>query len=152
MERLITILLRRPVAVTAGAILVIVLAVVAALRLPIALLPSLAYPSLVVWTAYPDVPPERVERVVTERVEEAVAGTSGVVRITSRSQLGGSLVRVDFGWSADLELAALEVRQQLDRLGGTLPPRGGAARGAAGRSQRAAHPGAGGTRRQRRGR
>ncbi|MCP4547107.1 MAG: efflux RND transporter permease subunit [bacterium] len=121
METLIGILLRRPVAVTAFCILVVALAVVAAIRLPIALLPSLEYPALVIWTAYPDVPPQRVERAVTERIEEAVVGTSGLVEITSRSQLGGSLVRTDFGWNIDLDLAALHVRQELDRLGSVLP-------------------------------
>ena len=68
--------------------LIAVLAVVAATRVPVALLPELRYPALVVWTAYPDVPPERVERAVTERVEEAVAGTSGLHQATARSQLG----------------------------------------------------------------
>lgn len=116
-------LIRRPVGVTAFYLLVVALAVVAVARLPVALLPSLRYPSLVVWTAYPDVAPEQVERAVTEPVEEAVAGTAGLAGITSRTQLGGSLVRLDFGWNADLDLAALDVREKLDRLGGLLPDR-----------------------------
>lgn len=123
MESWIGALIRRPVAVTAFYALVLALAVVAVARLPVALLPSLRYPSLVVWTAYPDVAPEQVERAVTEPVEEAAAGTAGLAGITSRSQLGGSLVRLDFGWNADLDLAALDLREKLDRLGGTLPDR-----------------------------
>ncbi|ARA94292.1 acriflavin resistance protein [Rhodothermaceae bacterium RA] len=121
MKALITLCLRRPVAVTAIYVLLMALAVVAFLRLPVALLPDLRYPGLVVWTSYPDVPPERVERAVTEPVEEAVAGTDGLVRVTSRTLLGGSLVRLDFGWNADLDLALLNVRQQIDRLGDVLP-------------------------------
>jgi len=123
MESWIATLIRRPVAVTAFYALTLALAVVAVARLPVALLPSLRYPSLVVWTAYPDVAPEQVERAVTEPVEEAAAGTAGLAGITSRSQLGGSLVRLDFGWNADLDLAALDVREKLDRLGGVLPDR-----------------------------
>lgn len=106
---------------TAFFVLCGLLGILAAARLAITLLPSLEYPSLVVWTTYPDVAPERVERAVTERIEEAVAGTPGLVRITSRSQLGGSLVRIELGWNSDLELAALGIRQQLDRLAGVLP-------------------------------
>ncbi|MFQ5570229.1 MAG: efflux RND transporter permease subunit [Rhodothermales bacterium] len=121
MKALISLCLRRPVTVTAFYVLVMVLSAVAYVRLPVALLPDLRYPGLVVWTAYPDVPPDRVERAVTERIEEAVAGTAGLLRITSRTLLGGSLVRLDFGWNAPLELALLDVREQIDRLGEALP-------------------------------
>ncbi len=74
-----------------------------------------------IWTAYPDVAPERVERSITEPIEQAVAGTTGLKRITSRAQLGGSITRLDFGWNTQLDLAALEVREQLDRLGDAIP-------------------------------
>lgn len=121
MKAIIALCLRRPVTVVAAYVLVVVLAVVAFWRVPVALLPDLRYPGLVVWTAYPDVPPERVEQAVTERIEEAVAGTAGLERLTARSLLGGSLVRLDFGWNANLDLALLDVREQLDRLGEGLP-------------------------------
>ena len=121
MRAFIRLCLHRPVAVTAVCVLASVLAIAALVRLPVALLPDLGYPALTVWTAYPDVPPARVERSVTERIEEAVAGTQGLQRITGRSQLGGSLVELRFGWNADLDLALLEVREQIDRLGEALP-------------------------------
>lgn len=123
MESWIGTLLRRPVGVAAFYALILALAAVAAVRLPVALLPSLRYPSLVVWTAYPDAAPEQVERAVSEPVEDSVAGTGGLTGITSRSQLGGSFVRLDFGWNVDLDLAALDVREKLDLLGGLLPDR-----------------------------
>ena len=109
------------VSVAAAYVLVLVLAGVALVRVPVALLPDLGYPALAVWTAYPDVPPARVERGVTERIEEAVAGTDGLQRITGRSQLGGSLVDLRFGWNTDLDRALLDVREQLARLGDILP-------------------------------
>jgi HAE1 family hydrophobic/amphiphilic exporter-1 len=94
---------------------------VAYVRLPVALLPDLGYPALTVWTAYPDVPPERVEQTVTEPVEEVVSGTEGLRRVTARSQLGGSLVELRFGWGTDLDRALLSVREQINRLGDRLP-------------------------------
>jgi HAE1 family hydrophobic/amphiphilic exporter-1 len=109
------------VAVGSVTALLVVLAAVAYVRLPVALLPDLGYPALTVWTAYPDVPPERVERTVTEPVEEAVAGTEGLERVTARSQLGGSLVELRFGWNTDLDRALLNVREQINRLGDRLP-------------------------------
>ncbi|MXZ17103.1 MAG: efflux RND transporter permease subunit [Rhodothermaceae bacterium] len=121
MKSFISSCLNRPVAVTAFYALLMVLAVVAYVRLPVALLPDLRYPGLVVWTSYPDVPPDRVERAVTERIEQAVAGTAGLTRVTSRTLLGGSLVHMQFGWNSNLDLALLDVRENLDRLGDTFP-------------------------------
>jgi len=121
MRALIGLCFRRPVAVGSVTALLVVLSVVAYVRLPVALLPDLGYPALTVWTAYPDVPPERVERTVTEPVEEAVAGTEGLQRVTARSQLGGSLVELRFGWNTDLDRALLNVREQINRLGDRLP-------------------------------
>jgi HAE1 family hydrophobic/amphiphilic exporter-1 len=122
-NRLVALSLRRPVTVAAACVLVVALAAASWVRLPVALMPDLQYPALVVWTAYPDVPPSRVEEAVTEPVEEAVAGAGGVQEVTSRSRLGGSLVRLRFGWNADLDLALFEAREALDRLGSTLPER-----------------------------
>jgi len=121
MKTLISVCLSRPVSVAAFFILLMVLAAVAYVRLPVSLLPDLRYPGLVVWTSYPDVPPDRVERAVTERVEQAVAGTAGLTRVTSRTLLGGSLVHMQFGWNANLNLALLDVRENMDRLGDAFP-------------------------------
>jgi Cation/multidrug efflux pump len=121
MRALIRLCFRRPVAVSAVTALLVALSAVAYVRLPVALLPDLGYPALTVWTAYPDVPPERVEQTVTEPVEEAVAGTEGLERVTARSQLGGSLVELRFGWNTDLDRALLGVREQINRLGNRLP-------------------------------
>ncbi len=121
MRALIRLCFRRPVAVGAVTALLVALSAVAYVRLPVALLPDLGYPALTVWTAYPDVPPERVEQTVTEPVEEVVAGTEGLERVTARSQLGGSLVELRFGWNTDLDRALLNVREQINRLGDRLP-------------------------------
>lgn len=121
MKTIISVCLSRPVSVAAFFILLMVLAVVAYVRLPVSLLPDLRYPGLVVWTSYPDVPPYRVERAVTERVEQAVAGTAGLMRVTSRTLLGGSLVHMQFGWNANLDLALLDVRENIDKLGDEFP-------------------------------
>ncbi len=114
-------LLCRPVAVTAASLLVLGLGVVALWRLPVALLPAIDYPSLVVWTSYPDAPSSRVEQTVTRPLEASLAGLSGLTAIESTSQLGGSSIRLRFGWNTDLDLTALECRQQIDRALRRLP-------------------------------
>jgi HAE1 family hydrophobic/amphiphilic exporter-1 len=100
---------------------VVFLGVLSYLRLPIDLLPSIAYPRLVVYTSYPDVGPAEVERFVTERIEQAAGRVPGVERVESVSREGVSLVTVRFTWGTDMDFAALNVREQLDNIRDQLP-------------------------------
>ena len=120
MSTLVRYVLARPVAAAAVWTLVVALAAVAAVRLPVALFPSLDYPALTVYTTYPGATPERVEEVVTIPIEREVAGTDGVVGVEAESRLGTSVVRLQLAWDADPQLALLAVRERLDRLSGML--------------------------------
>jgi HAE1 family hydrophobic/amphiphilic exporter-1 len=113
--------LRRPVATWMLFVAVAVLGVVSFLRLPIDLLPDVSFPTLSVWTTYPDAGPEEIERFVTEPIEGALWRVPGVREVTSRSREGQSLVRLEFGWGTDMEFATLNTRERLDNLRETLP-------------------------------
>lgn len=113
--------IRRPVATTMLYLAVGVLGVVSFLRLPIDLLPDVSFPTLSVWTTYPDAGPAEVERFVTEPVERTVSRVPGVRSVDSRSREGQSLVRLQFHWGTDMEFAMLHVRERLDNLVGGLP-------------------------------
>jgi HAE1 family hydrophobic/amphiphilic exporter-1 len=108
--------IRRPVAVAMFFAAVVMLGVLSITRLPIDLLPDIAYPRLVVYTGYPDVAPAEVERFVTERVERVVQAVPGVERVESVSREGVSLVTLRFAWGTDMDFAALNVREKLDAL------------------------------------
>jgi HAE1 family hydrophobic/amphiphilic exporter-1 len=113
--------LRRPVATSMLFVAVAVLGIVSFLRLPIDLLPDVSFPTLSVWTTYPDAGPEEIERFVTEPIEGALWRVPGVREVTSRSREGQSLVRLEFGWGTDMEFATLNTRERLDNLRETLP-------------------------------
>jgi HAE1 family hydrophobic/amphiphilic exporter-1 len=98
-----------------------VLGVLSFARLPIDLLPDVAFPTLSVWTTYSDAAPPEVERFITEPVEQEVSQVPGVRRVTSRSREGQSLVTLQFYWGTDMEFAALNVRERLDDLRDILP-------------------------------
>lgn len=108
--------IRRPVAVAMTFLAVVMLGLLSIARLPIDLLPDIAYPKLVVYTSYPDVAPAEVERFITEPVERQVAAVSGVERVESVSREGVSLVTLRFAWGTDMDFAALNVREKLDVL------------------------------------
>jgi HAE1 family hydrophobic/amphiphilic exporter-1 len=112
---------RRPVAVAMLTLAAVFLGGISFVRLPIDLLPSIAYPRLVVHTRYPDVGPTEVERFVTEPIEQAVGRVPGVERVESVSREGVSLVTLRFSWGTDMDFAALNVREQLDNIRDGLP-------------------------------
>ena len=111
----------RPVAVAMLFIAVAVVGVVSALRLPVDLLPDIAYPRLVVYTTWQSVGPLEVQRLVSEPIERATSRVAGVERVESVSREGVSLVTLRFAWGTDMDFAALSVREQLDNLRDALP-------------------------------
>ena len=98
-----------------------VVGVVSFARLPIDLLPDVSFPTLSVWTEYPDAGPAEVERFVTEQVESELSRVPGARSVDSRSREGQSLVRIQFYWGTDMEFAMLHVRERLDNLTDRLP-------------------------------
>ena len=93
---------------------VVLLGAVSLDRLALNLLPEISYPSLTIQTDYLDAAPEEVEALVTRPVEEAVGMVAGVRRISSVSRPAQSEVVLEFGWEAEMEMVAIEVREKLD--------------------------------------
>ncbi len=112
---------RRPVLTVMAALIVIILGTVALSRLSIDLMPDISYPTLSVSTDYENASPEEVEELITRPVEEAVSAVPGVEEVTSVSAEGVSNVRVTFTWGTDLDAAANDIRDRLDRVIAGLP-------------------------------
>lgn len=113
----------RPVAVAMFFVAVAFLGVISFTRLPVDLLPDISYPKLVIYTGYADTGPAEIERFITEPIEAAVNRVPGVESVESVSREGVSMVVLRFAWGTDMDFAALNVRENLDGLRGTLPDR-----------------------------
>ncbi len=112
---------RRPVTVAMFFVAVVLVGLVSLGRLPIELLPDVAYPRLVIHTEEPGGAPSEIERSITEPLERAVASVAGVRRIESVTREGVSLVTIRFAWGTDMDFAALNVRERLDNARAALP-------------------------------
>jgi HAE1 family hydrophobic/amphiphilic exporter-1 len=115
--------IRRPVATAMGFLAVVMLGIIAFTRLPVDLLPDVAFPTLSVWTRYPEAGPAEVERFITEPVERSVVRVPGVKSISSVSREGASQVQLQFLWGTDMDYATLNVRERLDNVRYDLPER-----------------------------
>ena len=111
----------RPVFTSMATLIVIILGAVSLSRLPIDLMPDITYPTLSIRTDYENAGPEEVETLITRPIEQAVAAVPGVESINSASMEGRSDIRVAFVWGTNLDAAANDLRDRLDRVKGNLP-------------------------------
>lgn len=114
--------IKRPIATSMVFLIIITLGVIGFRFLPVDLLPPIEFPQLTVATNYPNVGPVEIEKIITEPIENALAGVPGVERVRSSSSEGNSRVTLEFAQSVDIDVAANDVRAALDRVRGALPP------------------------------
>ena len=112
---------RRPIGVAVLSIVVCILGGIAASRLPVNLLPEVDFPRISIITNYPGVGPEEIENLLTRPIERAVSTVEGVTTLEGESAEGLSRVQLQFDWGTNLDSAASDVREALDRLRAELP-------------------------------
>ncbi len=111
----------RRVTVAMLAAAIIVLGVFAIPRLPVDLLPSFQPPVVSVSVSYGNVSPETMESTVTRPLENAVARVSGIDYLQSDSYQGQSVVRAQFKYGTDINVATNDIEQQVSRVRSQLP-------------------------------
>ncbi len=84
-------------------------------------MPDVSFPSITVRVSYAGVGPLEMEELVTRPIEQALSAVAGLERIESTSQEGSSRVTLNLVWGTDLNEAADDVRNRLDRVRGRLP-------------------------------
>jgi HAE1 family hydrophobic/amphiphilic exporter-1 len=84
-------------------------------------MPDISYPTLSVSCSYENAGPEEIEELISRPIEQAVSAVPGVEEVTSNSTEGQSTVRVRFAWGTDLDAAANDIRDRMDRVIGQLP-------------------------------
>ncbi len=111
----------RPIFTIMVVLITIILGVVSLTRLPVDLMPDISYPTLSISSSYENASPEEVEELITRPIEEAVSAVPGVEEVSSTSMEGSSTIRVTFAWGTDLDAAANDIRDRLDRVITNLP-------------------------------
>jgi HAE1 family hydrophobic/amphiphilic exporter-1 len=93
----------------------VLLGAICFLRLPIDLLPRVDLPVVVVNTTWPNTPPQEMETQISRPIEQAVSTLPGLYSVSSRSELGESQVRVTLNYGVDVDRAAADVLQYVQR-------------------------------------
>ena len=110
--------------VTMGMIVlgVVVLGWVSVHRLPLEYLPSFSSSSIWVSAPYPSSSPEETERRIVRPLEDSLGTIQGIETMSARASSGEGSVSITFEDGTDMDLAAVEVRDRVDRVRHLLPP------------------------------
>jgi hydrophobe/amphiphile efflux-1 (HAE1) family protein len=111
----------RPVATTLLAIGILISGVVAYRFLPMAALPSLDIPTIVVFAQRPGADPQTMANSVAAPLERRLGEISGVTELTSISSVGASSVLVQFDIDRDINGAAHDVQAAINAAITDLP-------------------------------
>ncbi len=113
--------IRRPVTTFMMMAALLVFGLIGYTRLGVDQYPKVDFPVVTVTTVLEGASPEVIEENITDVIEEEVATIEGVRRLTSISSHGASVVTVEFNMDRDIDLAAQDVRDRVNRILRELP-------------------------------
>ena len=121
MQALARLCVRRPVFASVLIIALVVVGWVGYTRLGVDRYPKVDFPTVAVITRLPGAAPEEVETEVTDKIEESINTIAGIDDLQSVSSEGISQIFVTFILEKNVDVAAQEVRDKVNRVLADLP-------------------------------
>ncbi|HTI17837.1 MAG TPA: efflux RND transporter permease subunit [Trinickia sp.] len=113
--------IRRPVATTLIAVAIILSGMLAYFKLPVAPLPNVTFPVIVVQANMAGASPDIMATTVAEPLERRLGTIAGVNELTSRSYVGSAMIVVQFDLNRDINGAARDVEAAIQAARADLP-------------------------------
>jgi HAE1 family hydrophobic/amphiphilic exporter-1 len=109
--------------VTMGMVLagILVLGWISLTRMPLEFLPSFSSSNITVRAPYRSSSPEEVERLLVRPLEDSLGTINGIDTMSASAAADGARVRISFIDGTDMDMAAMEVRDRIDRVRHLLP-------------------------------
>jgi hydrophobe/amphiphile efflux-1 (HAE1) family protein len=115
------IFIRRPIATTLLMAGILLFGLVAYELLPVAALPNIDFPTIVVTAQLPGASPDTMASTVATPLEQQFTAIPGLSQMTSTSGLGQTTVTLQFDLSRSIDGAASDVQTAINAAGGLLP-------------------------------
>ncbi len=114
-------LLERPVATSLVAIGTVLIGAVAYFRLPVAALPAIDLPTVVISALLPGASPETMATSVATPLERRIGQIAGLTELTSLNVLGATHITAQFSSARDVAGAAADVQSAANSAASELP-------------------------------
>jgi len=121
MQWLARICVQRPVLASVIVLVFVVVGIIGYTRLPVDRFPKVDFPTVAITTRLNGATPKEVETQITDKIEEAVNTVSGIDELRSVSSEGISQVIVVFLLEKNVDVAAQEIRDRVNRVIVDLP-------------------------------
>ncbi len=112
----------RPVATSLLAAALLMAGILAFLKLPVAPLPRVDFPTIQVTASLPGASPETMASSVATPLERRFGRIAGLTEMTSSSSLGSTSITLQFDLDKNVDAAARDVQAAIAAAGGELPP------------------------------
>jgi HAE1 family hydrophobic/amphiphilic exporter-1 len=111
----------RPVFILMVITAMVILGLVSFTRLNAELFPSISFPVVTVVTTYSGASPDDVDRLITQPLQDAIAGIANIDVLQSSSVEGRSQITITFLDSANVDTAAIDVQRRVGAVVNQLP-------------------------------
>ena len=111
----------RPIATSLLAVAVVLAGLMGYRALPVAALPQVDFPTILVTTQRPGANPDTVATLVTASLERQLGQIQGLTSMTSTSAEGTSQITLQFALSRSIDSASEDVQAAINAAAGTLP-------------------------------
>jgi len=109
-------LVRNPVKVTVGVLLVLLFGFIALERMPMQLAPEVQHPTISIETRWPGASPEEVEREIVQAQEEQLQSVEGVTKMSADCSDSRGAITLEFEVGTNLSRALLMVDSRLHQV------------------------------------
>ena len=113
--------IRRPIATSLLMLGILVFGIGAYGLLPVAALPNVDFPTIVVSVNYPGASPDTMASAVATPLEQQFAAIPALDQMTSTSGIGSLSITLQFDLSRNIDAAAQDVQQAINAASGLLP-------------------------------
>ncbi len=115
--------IRRPVLVLVANLLIVLAGLAALVAVEVRELPNVDRPVVTVRVDFPGASPETMDAEVISLLEGAIARVSGIYRLRSASEENNGRMFIEFRPGVDIDSAASDVREAVNRVSRRLPDR-----------------------------
>ncbi|MGF1582051.1 MAG: efflux RND transporter permease subunit [Gemmataceae bacterium] len=109
-------IVRNPVKVTVGMLLLALFGFIALFRMPMQLTPEVQTPTLTIETSWPGASAYEVEREIVQEQEKQLKGVEGMTKMTSESKDSSGSITMEFAVGTDMREALLKANTRLQQV------------------------------------